>query len=127
MKKILVGLFLPVAMLTTGCIGNTAEEVVGKWQYLLVAPEFQVHKMIWDLDANGQIIITDSTDFAIDTGSYEVYMDDGKKILKISNTDIKDPNWDFNVEWCIIRNSPEYLVVSTKDHGGVLQRDLVKL
>ncbi len=126
MKKVLLGLFLIVAGLSTGCLGNATEEILGVWNYVPVYSTAVVHPMQWQFTPNGQVIITDLFNSQSDTGSYELYMNGTHKMLKISDTQIKDPYLRMNGEWYIVRMDFNIMVVGTKDYGGFQQRDLVR-
>jgi hypothetical protein len=128
MKKVFLGLFLIVAGLSTGCLGSAADEIIGVWNYVPVYSTSVVHPMQWQFDANGQVIIIDQTNPTVlrDTGSYELYMNGTHRMLKISDTQIKDPYLRMNGEWYIVRMDFNIMVVGTKDYGGFQQRDLVR-
>lgn len=132
MKKLVFGSFILLAAITTGCVGETQSQLIGTWEYWPVHAESSVHKYQWKFQDDGQIIVTDLTVPAVDTGTYEVYATISHRFVKISGTQILDPNYSVNGEWYIITLDDASLVVFTKSFdtgiiGGALQRDLIRL
>ena len=125
MKKTLSGLFILAAILTTGCLGNAPDQVLGTWRYNGQIDPME-HDMYWSFDKNGQVYFYDATTSQSDTGGYEMYMNGTHRIIKIKGTDIKDRYLSMNGEWYIVDIDFSKLVVGTKDYGGFQQRDLIK-
>lgn len=127
MKKALLGLFGIAAIFSTGCLGNTAEAVLGDWQMVQVSDPAVVHPMQWSFRDNGECFFYDYTlGTFVDTGSYECYMNGTHKILKIKGTTAGDPYLKFNGEWYIVQPVDDKLVIGTKDQGGFQQREFTR-
>ncbi len=126
MKKALLGLFSIAAILTTGCLGNSTEQVLGIWNYVQVANPSVVHPMTWTFNDNGTVFFYDNSNGNADTGTYEMYMNGTHRIIKIKGTTIKDPNLEMEGEWDIVDIDFDKLIIGTRDHGGFQQRDFVR-
>lgn len=129
MKKVLLGLFIIVAGLSTGCLGGTQDQIIGAWTYYPVNPNTAVvHPMQWQFVDNGTFYLTDLTSPLTmrDTGSYELFMDGTHRKIKFKNIEMGDPYLLIKGEWFIVRLESNYLVVGTKEQGGFQQRDLVR-
>jgi hypothetical protein len=124
MKRLLGGLLITAAILTTGCLGNTEEEILGAWKYDNQGNPAQ-HNMQWTFDEGGNVFMTNFSTGAQDTGKYELYMDGTHKVVKIKNTDITDATMGMNGEWHIVRSDFSILVLGIKEFG-FQQRDLVR-
>ncbi len=124
MKRFLGGLLITAAILTTSCLGNTEEEILGSWKYDNQGNPTQ-HDMRWTFDEGGNIFLYNVTTGAQDTGKYELYADGTHKIVKIKNTTIMDYNMQMNGEWHIVRSDFNILVLGLKEFG-FQQRDLIR-
>lgn len=124
MKRLLGGLLITAAILTTGCLGNTEEEILGGWNYDNQGNPAQ-HNVQWIFDEGGNIYITNFTTGIADTGKYELYMDGTHKVVKIKNTTVQDASTGLNGEWYIVRSDFNIMVLGLKEFG-FQQRDLVK-
>lgn len=125
MRKTFLGLFLLAATLTSGCLGDAPDQIIGTWRYFPIGP---THDITLDFKNNGQVFIYDNTTSVSDTGFYEMYMNGTNKMLRIRNTNISDPFVVLEGEFYILRIDYNILVFGTKDQGGGFeQRDLIKL
>lgn len=127
MKKPILGILFIASILSTGCLGNIPDQIVGTWEYEKLASTQSSHQMRFTFDESGKVIINDITDTILDTGSYELYISGTHRILNISNTDIKDPIFEVDVEWIIVNMDSKNMAIGTKEHGGFIQKDLNKL
>jgi hypothetical protein len=125
MKKVFLGLFLTSALLTTGCLGNSEEQILGTWRYVHEINPSQ-HDMYWAFQDGGTVTFYNATTSQADTGKYEMFMEGTHRIVKIKGTTIKDNVLSMNGEWDIVTIDFDKLVVGTRDYGGFQQRDLTK-
>jgi hypothetical protein len=125
MKKVLVGLFLVVAIMSTGCLGEATTQILGTWRYEpTINPS--AHNMYWTFQDNGQMYFFNATTSQYDTGSYEMYVDGTHRMIKIKGTTIQDHTLKMNGEWFIVDINLDVMRVGTKDQGGFQQRDLIR-
>jgi hypothetical protein len=124
MKRVFIGLFITAAILTTGCLGNAPEQIIGNWHYENAINPAQ-HNMNWNFLDNGEVIFYNATTGVSDTGKYEMYMDGTHKVVKIKNTTIEDAYMGMNGEWHIVHIDFDILTLGLKDYG-FQQRDLVR-
>jgi|LauGreDrversion4_2_1035121.scaffolds.fasta_scaffold444749_2 hypothetical protein len=124
MKKVLIGLFLIISVVATGCLGSAPEQILGTWRYVPVNPVG--HDMAWTFQDNGQCYFYNNTTATADTGAYEMYASGTHRIVKIKNTTITDNGLKMNGEWYIVSIDFDKMILGTKDQGGFQQRDFVK-
>lgn len=124
MKKLIPGLLL-VALVSTGCLGDAPQQVLGQWRYATQVDPLQ-HDMRWNFEEGGQVTFYNITTGVQDTGTYEMFPDGTHNVIKIKGTDIQDRNIPMNGEWVIVKINYDELVVGTHDYGGFIQRDLYR-
>lgn len=124
MKKLIPGLLL-VALVSTGCLGDAPQQVLGQWRYAEQVDPNQ-HEMYWNFQEGGQVYFYNATTSALDTGTYEMFPDGTHNKIKIKGTDIQDANIPMNGEWIIVKINYDELIVGTEDYGGFIQRDLYR-
>lgn len=124
MRKYLLGLFLIVAILTTGCLGDAPTQIIGTWRYVPVNPFGD--DVYWTFQDDGQIFIYDATTLQSDTGTYEMYMNGTHRMFKIEGTSIVVNSLYIIGEWYIVSIDFDNMIAGTKDQGGFQQRDFTK-
>jgi len=126
MKKGFIGLLflVVVATISTGCLGDAEEKILGQWRYVHEVNPSQ-HDMYWNFLDGGKVTFYNATTSVADTGNYELYMDGTHRVIKIKNTDITDYTMQMNGEWYIVRLDFDKLVVGVKNQG-FQQRDLYR-
>jgi len=124
MKKLIPGLLF-VALISTGCLGDAPQQVLGQWKYVDNVDPNQ-HEMYWNFQEGGVVYFYNANTAVSDTGTYEMFPDGTHNKIKIKGTDIQDANIPMNGEWIIVKINYDELVVGIEDYGGFIQRDLVR-
>lgn len=130
MKKthlFLVGLVLVFA--GTGCLGSTADDIVGTWNMVPGSQPAATHTTQMQILDGDRVIITDLNTLVSDTGTYSLSANINNNRFTISGI-ATQPTFEFNwnAEWHIIHLSENSLIIAAKggEYGGVSTFDWVR-